>query len=271
MIDYDENLDTLASVYFTGLGGGEISEILLFLNLPNAASFERTYTRYISYFTDIIRSLVMEEIEHALDDEIEATLCAEKGEEYYSEWMKKDINERDKVGLTVSYDRAWQKKSSGRKYDSRSGHAFLGGSMTRKIVGCVVFSKNCKQCEINIAKRFPNTSIINFEEKEQVFIAKYLKNIDNKWKATQENVPFVDTLPSNPNNAFGVPYIHPLDVCQIIEPSQITGQVLDVTTKDHKCVRNFSGSSGSMESNGLLYLSKGIYTKRKGTVFFLKP
>ena len=160
VVDYDENLDALASVYFTGLGGGDISEILSFLNLPNAASFERTYTRYISYFTDIIRNLVIEEIEHALDDEIEATLYADKGEEYYSEWIKKDMNERDKVGLTVSYDGAWQKKSSGRKYDSRSGHAFLVGSMTRKIVGCVVFSKNCKQCEINIAKRAFCSSVI---------------------------------------------------------------------------------------------------------------
>jgi len=40
----------------------------------------------------------------------------------------------------------WQKKSSGRRYDSKSGHAFLIGLNTQKIIGVAVYCKSCARC-----------------------------------------------------------------------------------------------------------------------------
>jgi len=40
----------------------------------------------------------------------------------------------------------WQKKSSGKRYDSKSGHGFLIGLATKKIIGAIVFCKSCARC-----------------------------------------------------------------------------------------------------------------------------
>ena len=54
-----------------------------------------------------------------------------------------DKDKRQKIGLTVSYDMGWNKRSSGHIYNSLSGHAFIIGAHTRRIIDCVVFSKKC--------------------------------------------------------------------------------------------------------------------------------
>ena len=46
------------------------------------------------------------------------------------------------VGIDVAYDMGWQKKSSGRRYDSKTGHAFLIGLHTNSIIDVVMFCKD---------------------------------------------------------------------------------------------------------------------------------
>ena len=53
---------------------------------------------------------------------------------------------RGKIGLTVSFDMGWNKRSSGHRYDSLSIHAFIIGVYTRRIIGCVVFCKSRATC-----------------------------------------------------------------------------------------------------------------------------
>jgi len=43
-------------------------------------------------------------------------------------------------------DMGWQKRSSGRKYDSLSGHEFIVGTETRKPIAMCVKSKFCRVC-----------------------------------------------------------------------------------------------------------------------------
>ena len=64
----------------------------------------------------------------------------------FNNWTE---GERDDifVGLRVAYDMGWQKKSSGRRYDSLSGHCFLFGLETKKIIGMKIFSKVCSICD----------------------------------------------------------------------------------------------------------------------------
>jgi hypothetical protein len=51
------------------------------------------------------------------------------------------------VGIAASFDAAWQKRSSGHRYDSLSCHAVLVGEHTRKPIALVVFSKKCSTCD----------------------------------------------------------------------------------------------------------------------------
>ena len=46
------------------------------------------------------------------------------------------------------YDMGWNKRSSGNKYDSISGHGFLQGGNSRKILKCRCMSKCCTKCTI---------------------------------------------------------------------------------------------------------------------------
>ena len=56
------------------------------------------------------------------------------------------------IGVTASYDMGWQRRSSGRAYNSRSGHVILVGEITGKVIGYGSRIANCKQCEVNTAK-----------------------------------------------------------------------------------------------------------------------
>ncbi|CAG2186397.1 unnamed protein product [Mytilus edulis] len=53
----------------------------------------------------------------------------------------------DSDELIVSVDGAWQKRGSGRSYDSLSGHCSMIGAETGKIIGYSVRSKFCKTCD----------------------------------------------------------------------------------------------------------------------------
>ena len=42
---------------------------------------------------------------------------------------------------------SWQKRSSGRIYESSSGHAFIIGSRSKGFIGMVLYSKSCQKCD----------------------------------------------------------------------------------------------------------------------------
>ena len=48
------------------------------------------------------------------------------------------------LGLAVSYDMGWQKCSTGHRYDSMSGHGFIIGCRSGKIIGLDVKGKNVR-------------------------------------------------------------------------------------------------------------------------------
>ena len=53
------------------------------------------------------------------------------------------------VEATASYDMGWQRRSSGRAYNSRPGHGVLVGEASGKVLGYGSCITNCKQCEVN--------------------------------------------------------------------------------------------------------------------------
>ena len=52
------------------------------------------------------------------------------------------------MGIGVSYDMGWQKRSTGKLYDSLSGHDFIFGVWTGYVIGYNVKSKSCSKCSI---------------------------------------------------------------------------------------------------------------------------
>ena len=76
-----------------------------------------------------------------MDDALEKEVKAESGKEYY-EIMQNNIQ----VGIFGSYDMGWSKRSSGHRYDSLSGHAFLVSCHLRKVIAAKITCKKCNTC-----------------------------------------------------------------------------------------------------------------------------
>ena len=60
------------------------------------------------------------------------------------EWSKTSEGEK---GITVSYDMGWQKRGTGKSYNSLSGVGHMFGQNSGKLVGVCTFSKRCAVCE----------------------------------------------------------------------------------------------------------------------------
>ena len=152
ILNYDANILALLAPYMNGTGQRDASMRLSLLDLPASRNFQRNISRHQAFIGGKITDIAQKEIDLALEMEIKETLVNEKGEDYYKEWINKKQGEREKVGLTVSYNIGWNKRSSGNRYDSLSGHAFIIGAYTRRIIGCVIFSKICATCNMRDKK-----------------------------------------------------------------------------------------------------------------------
>ena len=86
-------------------------------------------------------------IEEDIQEEIKDTL--EHNNQSYGEWCAQTDKGKNnnKVKLTVTYDMGWQKRSSGRRYDSSSGHAFIIGARSKGIIVMVLYSKAFQKCD----------------------------------------------------------------------------------------------------------------------------
>ena len=86
-------------------------------------------------------------IEEALQDEIKETT----GQKDYSYFDWCDLSEKGKkkkkVKLIITYDMVWHKRSSGRRYDSSNGHAFIIDGIRKGIIGMILYSKACRKCD----------------------------------------------------------------------------------------------------------------------------
>ena len=147
VIDRDENKMAILLPFIAGVGPKELETILNMFSLPNCKHYKKTITRWQPLVCEKIIKMSEREMRYAMAEEIKATVIADKGEAYYESWMSKPIDQREKVGLVVSYDMGWQKRASGNSYSSKSGHAFVVGMQTKRIIDCVVFSTNCKKCQ----------------------------------------------------------------------------------------------------------------------------
>ena len=129
-----------------GGGGREPTKLLGMLNLPWQGIEKKTFTiieANASMAERLVRDLAIEE---ALQEEIKDTL--EHKNQSYGEWcaQRDKGKNNNKVKLTVTYDMGWQKRSSGRRYDSSSGHAFIIREKSKGVIRMVLYYKACQKC-----------------------------------------------------------------------------------------------------------------------------
>ena len=60
--------------------------------------------------------------------------------------------EMRKTLLTVSYDMGWQRRSTGRKYNTLSGFGALVGNNGNKVLSFGVMQKDCRMCTLYTRK-----------------------------------------------------------------------------------------------------------------------
>ena len=145
---YATNIRVVLATLATGMGAADVSSFLSFFGLPSLQSFvKKQFYRIENLLGPYLRETAHESVQQSLDLEVKKTI------EYKEATINNyKHNSDDKVGLTVSYDMGWSKRSSGSRYDSISGHAFLVGRHSHKIVGVQVTSKKCKICSIAESK-----------------------------------------------------------------------------------------------------------------------
>ncbi|XP_055999188.1 uncharacterized protein LOC125656742 [Ostrea edulis] len=75
-------------------------------------------------------------------------------EESCRQHLSREI-EMSEGNLSASFDGAWQKRGTGRAYNSLTGHASLFGEKTKKIIGYSVMAKKCRICAAAKIKAVP--------------------------------------------------------------------------------------------------------------------
>lgn len=103
----------------------------------------------------IVRNVTKKILDTNFDNEVEATLINNP---------ECEIHPDHGVGLTVSSDAGWQKRSSGNRFDSQSCHCLVIGQATHKVIDYEVYCKQCKGCTKKEKKQKTVVQTINIAE-----------------------------------------------------------------------------------------------------------
>ena len=131
------------------------------LGLSTSHKFEKMYTKVSPTVCREISKVAKRKMRQAFLEEVYATLeekCVGMSREEIDVEKKKWENndpDRMEVSIAVSYDMGWQKRSSGRKYDSMSGHGILVGCRTGQVIEVEVLSKVCNRCQLRVKSGMP--------------------------------------------------------------------------------------------------------------------
>lgn len=159
-INYSHNIQVAMSAYLNGIGSTELIRFAAALCVPTKSdgiekSFHRVSKDYLGAIMTDEANKVMKE---SLIEEMRLTTMLLYPATYVHLWPKLkvvtfdnapdcDITKGITVGVSASVDMGWQKRSSGRKYDSSSGHMFLIGQLSRKVIAYKCLSVKCRLCD----------------------------------------------------------------------------------------------------------------------------
>ena len=155
----ETNVRAILASFYLGTGADDIGNALSFMGVPGGHSWKNHFFRHSEEVNSKIIGLGEEIVREGLEGEITSVIKEKLGDKYSTADVDKYISnffndEPDipvdilTIGLTVSYDMGWQKRSAGRIYDSLSGHGFMIGCNTGKVVAVAVRAKKCNKCTI---------------------------------------------------------------------------------------------------------------------------
>ena len=152
-MDYAANILYLLGFLSCGDGGKEAERILGFLGMPNATTMEKKmWSGMESSVAPAIKTLTEELLQENIAAAVEVFFSNKEhnGCSLFEQWEEGvKLPEELWPQLTVSADMGWQKRSSGRRHDSNSGHTFLCDKETRKPLALDVRSEICSVCSRN--------------------------------------------------------------------------------------------------------------------------
>jgi len=157
IVDYDTNIKFGLSFVANGDGGRHAQRFLSLMSLPNATTMGKsTFPKIERVLSDPIRNIT----ERLLVDNLVTEVKLSYGDalpEWFEAWqlavVSSDPYDLEKPFISVGMDMGWQKRASGHRYDSSSGHAFLVGMRTRKPVAMCLKSAFCRVCCFHINQR----------------------------------------------------------------------------------------------------------------------
>jgi hypothetical protein len=145
--DFEKNVRLVISMQMNGSGGEQAAALLGMLNVPGGARMRDSHFIAIEQeISQVEIDIARGAIRAALDIKIQRTV-EETMDMTYEQWLTLVDNDRPRVGLVVSFDTGWQKRSIGNIYDSLSGHAVFYGQKTRLVIALTIVSKRCTTCD----------------------------------------------------------------------------------------------------------------------------
>ncbi|XP_043281560.1 uncharacterized protein [Venturia canescens] len=138
---FDINVKNSLAMIDAGVGISQLNSIFSALNIPIVSgTLVKRNERHVG---KALEKLARETCREAVKLEREltqtTTLSSDQQPSYQSE--------QDVVPLKVSFDTGWQKKGSGRSYNSLTGHGIAVGSKSGKVLAYGTKNKRCIRCE----------------------------------------------------------------------------------------------------------------------------
>jgi len=151
--DYAINILWVLGFLTSGDGGTEAGRLMGILGLPHSTSMQKRFFSSIeSRISPHVIALCDEVLTDNLKDEVKLFYNNKRNADgvlVYDLWARKELpNTEDWPRLAMSTDMAWQKRSSGKRYDSLSGHALLCSTTLRKPVMKEILAKSCRICKV---------------------------------------------------------------------------------------------------------------------------
>lgn len=118
----------------SGIAVRQLNSLLSELNIPTV--YYKTINVRLKETGKIVEKVAKESTDEPLQNEVKAV-------------------EQTNGKFVVAVDAGWQKRGSGRSYDSLSGHCSMIGTQTRQIIHYAVRSKDCRVCSSAASRNEP--------------------------------------------------------------------------------------------------------------------
>ena len=143
---YAENVRAIIGSITLGMGTSDTSKYLGFLGLYGSQN-RKAFTKLELEVGKTLRKIAKKVFKNNMLQEIKLTIEDMTKTMSFEKWNNLPDNhpEKPRAQLTVSFDMGWQKR--GRSFNSNSGHAFLVGGKTRKVIAFLTCMKKCTVCE----------------------------------------------------------------------------------------------------------------------------